>query len=50
MFPAMMYVLHLEKCKMQKIKNHNIATKKIGLMNKTTWTEHKNDPSEFSAP
>jgi predicted AAA+ superfamily ATPase len=26
MFSAIMYVLHLEKHKMQKIKNHNIAT------------------------
>ena len=25
---AMVYVLHLEKCKMQKIKNHNIETEK----------------------
>ena len=28
MFPAIMYVLHLEKHKMQKIKNHNIKTEK----------------------
>ena len=28
MFPAIMYVLHLEKHKMQKIKNHNINTAK----------------------
>ena len=31
MFPAMMYVLHLEKRKMQKIKNHYIATEKEAL-------------------
>ena len=28
MFPAIKYVLHLEKHKMQKIENHNIATEK----------------------
>ena len=28
MFPGIMYVLHLEKNKMQKIKNHNINTEK----------------------
>ena len=28
MFPTIMNVLHLEKHKMQKIKNHNIATEK----------------------
>ena len=31
MFPAIMYVLHLEKHKMQKIKNHNIGTEKQSL-------------------
>ena len=31
MFPTIMYVLHLEKHKMQNIKNQNINTKKIGL-------------------
>ena len=28
MFPAIMYVLHLEKHKMQNIRNHNINTEK----------------------
>ena len=28
MFPAIIYVLHLEKHKMQEIKNHNIPTEK----------------------
>ena len=31
MFLAIMYVFHLEKRKMQKTKNHNIATEKQAL-------------------
>ena len=32
MFPAIMYALHLEKHKMQEIKNHNINTEKRPLV------------------
>ena len=37
MFPAIMYVLHLEKHKMQKIKNHNINTGKRPTVAKNSF-------------
>ena len=39
MFPAIMYVLHLEKHKMQKIKNHNINTEKQAYCHEFSATE-----------